>query len=222
MPLSNEPGEGFGYGIGLEWAGQIIERLEGKSFGTYVQEHIFDPLGVTDATFAVKKRPDLEARLVGLHAFADGTFTPIPYLAPLIDPEFESGGGGLFSSAKAYLTVLSAVLAGGVSPTTGKRILRTETVEQMFEPQTLDVPDQGMLSTGVFPTAMPEMSLEVPLFAGRRAWTLSHLTNLDETSTGRSPGSAEWYGLASLFWTIDRKKGVAAVVFSQTLPLGRK
>lgn len=220
MPLSGEPGEAWAYGMSMEWAGQIIERVSGMSFGAYVETSILAPLGVTDATFQIETRPELKARLAGLHAHTREGFMDIPYPEALTRPEYESGGGGMFASPRAYLSILSSVLNGGVSPTTGKRILKAETVDEMFVPQTLDVPDQGVLGTGELPTAKPAFSRPIPL-GHRKAWTLSHLTNLDEEG-GKSVGSGEWYGLANCYWTIDRSKGVAAIAFSNTLPFGRK
>lgn len=58
-------------------------------------------------------------------------------------------------------------------------------MDEMFLPQTLGVPDQGSLGTGELPTAMPAFSRPIPLPAGRKAWTLSHLTNLDEAPSGK-------------------------------------
>lgn len=220
MPLSTEPGEAWAYGMSMEWAGQVIERASGQSLGAYVEENILAPIGVTDATFQIETRPDLKARLAGLHAPTREGFMEIPYPEAPMKPEYESGGGGMFASPRAYLSILSAVLHGGVSPITGKRILKAETIHKMFVPQTLDVPDQGALCTGELPTAMPAFSNPIPLGA-RKAWTLSHLTNLDEEQ-GKSAGSGRWYGLANCYWTIDRSKGVAAIAFSNTLPFGRK
>lgn len=218
MPLSSEPGEAWAYGMSMEWAGHITERVSGLSLGEYIEKYILDPLGIKDATFQIETRDDLRARLAGLHAHTGEAFAEIPYPEPLMKPQYESGGGGMFASPRAYLAVLSAVLNGGVSPITGKRILKTETVDEMFLPQTLDVPDQGALGSGFLPTAMPAFSRPIPM-GSKKAWTLSHMTSLVEEH-GKAAGSGEWYGLANCYWTIDRQKGVAAIAFSNTLPFG--
>jgi CubicO group peptidase (beta-lactamase class C family) len=37
MPLVNEPGAKFEYGIGMDWAGILVERITGLSLGDYCQ-----------------------------------------------------------------------------------------------------------------------------------------------------------------------------------------
>ena len=64
LPLMFQPGEGWVYGGGLDWAGEIVGRLHGTTLGGYMQEHIFGPLGMDGTTFELDKRPDLKARLV--------------------------------------------------------------------------------------------------------------------------------------------------------------
>lgn len=161
-------------------------------------------------------------RLAGLQVHTGDGFAKFPFSEAFTRPEYESGGSGLFATPRAFLAVLGAVLAGGVSPRTGRRILKQETVDDMFVPQTLDVPDQGALATGELAAAMPTHTRRIPLLPGRKAWTLSHLTNLEQMPNGKSAGAGEWYGLANLYWTIDRRAGVAALAFSQTLPFGRR
>ena len=52
-PLAFSPGERWEYGIGIDWAGVIVETLSGKSLDVYFQEHIFAPLGMQDSFYKV-------------------------------------------------------------------------------------------------------------------------------------------------------------------------
>ncbi|MDA4809725.1 serine hydrolase, partial [Enterobacter hormaechei] len=51
IPLEFEPGVGWSYGLGIDWAGILVERVTGSTLGSYFQEHIFAPLGITSLTF---------------------------------------------------------------------------------------------------------------------------------------------------------------------------
>jgi CubicO group peptidase (beta-lactamase class C family) len=66
-PLVHEPGERFTYGVGIDWAGLLLERVTGMQLGAYIEKHIFEPLGVKDSTFDLDKRPDLAKRLTHLN-----------------------------------------------------------------------------------------------------------------------------------------------------------
>lgn len=37
MPLVNEPGSKYEYGIGMDWAGILVERISKQSLGDYCQ-----------------------------------------------------------------------------------------------------------------------------------------------------------------------------------------
>lgn len=223
IPLTFEPGRAFEYGISTDWLGKVIQRATGESLNSYFQEHIFAPLGITDAVLTLKDRPDLFDNLAGLYfRTEEKTYTEMPYHDLLKEPEEERGGEALWTTPRSYLRLLSSILNGGVSPHTGFRLLKPETLEDMFAPQTLHVRDQGALALeGVIPSAVPTTTLPIPQLPGqKKAWTLSHLTNLEELPNGRSAGSGEWYGICNLFWTVDREKGIAAVAFSQVFPFG--
>jgi hypothetical protein len=55
------------------------------------------------------------------------------------DKFFQSGGAGLFAKPKEYVKILAAILNEGTSPTTGKQILKPESVELFWENQ---IPNQ--------------------------------------------------------------------------------
>ncbi|KAK3066060.1 hypothetical protein LTS18_002071, partial [Coniosporium uncinatum] len=54
IPLIHEPGEGWAYGGGLDWAGVLVSRLSNDvTLEQYMQEHIFKPLGMESTTFHI-------------------------------------------------------------------------------------------------------------------------------------------------------------------------
>ena len=46
-PLKFKPGERYGYGCGPFVIGMVIEKVSGKTYAQFMQERIFDPLGMT-------------------------------------------------------------------------------------------------------------------------------------------------------------------------------
>lgn len=134
-PLVGEPGESWIYSTSLDWAGQLAERIEGKSLDSIFQEKIFKPLGIKKMTFDPSKVKD---QLAGMHQRdPSGTLKPREHAIQL-DPtkvEVQYGGAGLFANAAEYCQILVALLNDGVHPKTGGRILKKETVDLLFEPQ---------------------------------------------------------------------------------------
>ncbi|KAI8317076.1 hypothetical protein K4K59_011881 [Colletotrichum sp. SAR11_240] len=74
IPLLFEPGQGWAYGGGVEWAGIAVERLTRVKLGEYMKKNIFDPLGMTSTTFHPDKNPDIQKHLVETSTrISDGT-----------------------------------------------------------------------------------------------------------------------------------------------------
>src|SRR5882757_7826219 len=51
LPLIAQPGERWMYQVSGDVLGALIARVSGKSFGTFMRERIFDPLGMKDTSF---------------------------------------------------------------------------------------------------------------------------------------------------------------------------
>ena len=112
----------------------MVERLSGMRFGEFLETRIFQPLGMVDTGFSVK--PDNAARLSRQYApNNDGTLRRTdnrPGLANfdfLSPPKFESGGGGLTSTATDYMKFVQMHLNDG--ELNGVRILSEAAVAQM-------------------------------------------------------------------------------------------
>lgn len=85
LPKVARSGERFQYGTSIDWAGRVVEAATGLKLGAYFQEHIFAPLGVRDATFNIKSRPDMLRRLVPMSVYepAGGSYSQPPGATPL-------------------------------------------------------------------------------------------------------------------------------------------
>ena len=209
LPLLFDPGEGWTYGIGIDWVGKMVEAATGQRLGAHLEQAIFTPLGMADTAFRL--RDDMRARLASVHArAADGALAPIEFEVPQ-EPEFEMGGGGLYSTARDYLAFARMILNGGRH---GKdRILKAETVAEMARDQI------GPLSVTPMATAVPAATNDVDFFPGLPCgWGLSFLVNRKPTPQGRSAGGLAWAGLANTYYWIDHGRGTAGVFLTQIMP----
>ncbi len=129
LPLVFDPGEKWDYGINIDWVGKAVERVSGQRLGEYFSEHLFAPIGMKDTAF--KLTPERRGRLVGMHARGEhGALSPIAFEMPQ-EPEFEMGGGGLYSTAADYLAFQQIFLNQGRAD--GRQILQPETVRMMSQ-----------------------------------------------------------------------------------------
>ena len=124
LPLAFDPGETWMYGFSIDILGIVLEVLTGKSLGEYLKENIFDPLGMRDTGFFVPA--EKLSRVATLYHINDG-MKPDGRDYPTSGPDFESGGGGLFSTVPDYSRFAQMLLHGGTLD--GVRILGRKTVD---------------------------------------------------------------------------------------------
>jgi CubicO group peptidase (beta-lactamase class C family) len=207
-PLMFEPGTKWAYGGGIDYVGRMVEVAGGQDIAPYFRDHITGPLGMNDTAFAISDQQ--RARQAGLHVRgADGTLKPQPPEKP--SPSAPSGGGGIYSTAPDYLTLLRALLNGG--SLRGTTILRPETVALMSTNQI------GDIQAGILRTTNPALSNDVDFFPGvQMRWGLGHMINADPVADGRNAGSLTWAGLFNTFYWIDPAMRIAGVIMMQILP----
>jgi methyl acetate hydrolase len=209
MPLMFEPGERWAYGGGLDRVGRMVEIAGSQSLDRYFSDHITGPLGMNDTVFALNEKQ--RAREARLHVReANGKLLPKPQEKPSVAKVF-SGGGGIYSTAPDYLTLLRALLNGG--RLRGTDILRPETVALMSANQI------GNLEAGILKTTNPALSNDVDFFPGvHLRWGLGHMINVDPVPGGRKAGSLTWAGLFNTYYWIDPTMRIAGVIMMQILP----
>lgn len=139
LPLIDQPGAAFHYGVSDDVLGFLIARIEGTTLGAVMRQRVFDPLGMRDTGFVVP--PDKRHRRAALTGFdAAGRLTTLAEapggqaLAERPDSmTFEAGGGGLWSTADDYLAFARLFVGGGAVD--GVRVLRPETCALMMTNQ---------------------------------------------------------------------------------------
>jgi methyl acetate hydrolase len=210
-PLLFDPGERWFYGINIDWAGKMVEAASGKKLGQYMHDNILGPLGMDSTGFKITD--NMRKRLAKIHHRGpDGALQPDTALELPQEPEFEMGGGGLYSTAGDYLKFVRMMLNQGKSDK-GEAVLKPATVADMSKNA------MGESKVCLLKTAAPPFSNDAEFFPGMdKQWGLSFMINNEEAPTGRSPGSLAWAGLANTYFWIDQKKGVGGVYVTQVLP----
>jgi len=207
IPLLFDPGEAWEYSISIDWAGLAVEQASGLKLADYMQKNLFDPLGMGDTGFRIND--DQRARLAQLYGRTkDGSLAPFTREPPK-DPEFDGGGGGLFSTVRDYAKFARMILNKGTLD--GARVLKADTIALMSQNA------MGDVNVRRLPSVSPTLTNPVDFIDGMK-WGLTFLINPKPLATGRSAGSMAWAGLMNSYYWIDPKKQIAGVYATQILP----
>lgn len=209
VPLCFHPGTRWEYGIGIDWVGQLVEAASGLRLGDYFQRNITGPLGMDSTAFKISTA--MRTRLAGMHLRGDDGKLSVIDLGIVQDPEFESGGAGLYSTANDYLKFMRMILNAGRG--NGNQILKPETVDLMSRNA------MGALRVSKLPTQIPFLSRDMEFFPGvPKSWGLGFMINESAAPTGRSGGSLAWAGLTNTYFWIDPTLNIAGLAMMQSLP----
>jgi CubicO group peptidase (beta-lactamase class C family) len=127
LPLMHQPGTVWEYSRSTDVMGRLIEVLSGESLGHFLARRILAPLHMADTAFHVPAQH--HQRLAEAFAKDPETGLAVQLLEVREKPMFESGGGGLVSTAMDYARFLQMLLNGGTLD--GVRLLSRKTVEYM-------------------------------------------------------------------------------------------
>ena len=197
IPLFYQPGTQWVYSISVDVQGFMVERLSGMRFGEFLETRIFQPLGMVDTGFSVK--PESAARLSRQYApNNDGTLRRTdnrPGLANfdfLSPPKFESGGGGLTSTATDYMKFVQMHLNDGEM--NGVRILSEAAVAQMRANQ--------------LPKAVANIG---QLYPGNVFGLDFAIVEDSDSYQGASKGTHWWWGIAGSWFWIDPVENIGFI-----------
>ncbi len=128
-PLLFEPGTSYNYSLCHDVLAAIIEIASGKTFGQYLKDNIFDPLGMESTGFF--PTDEQLKRFAAQYRLENGEYKEIPIdCVYRLSKNYESGGAGLFSCVNDYVK-FSDALANHGTAANGYQVLRPETVELM-------------------------------------------------------------------------------------------
>ncbi len=212
MPLKFSPGDNWNYGVSTDVCGYLVQTLSGQRFDEYLQEHIFDPLGMVDTGFDVpaekidrfaanyERGPDRKLRLLDDPATSN-------YAQP---QTFYSGGGGLVSTAQDYHRFCQMVLNEGELD--GARLLGPKTIELM---RMNHLPDGQDLSERALGTFSETANDGVGFGLG-----FAMIVDLARTQNVGSIGEYYWGGAASTIFWIDPVEDMIVIFLTQFMPSG--
>lgn len=126
-PLLFEPGERFEYSLCHDVLAAVVEAASGKRFAKYMDEVIFQPLGMNNTGFHIEK----EVALAPQYASAGGKISQIPNKNFLVFTDnYDSGGAGAISCVEDYAKFARALALGGVAEN-GYRLIGEKSLEQI-------------------------------------------------------------------------------------------
>jgi len=206
LPLLVQPGQEYYYGLNTDVLGYLIEVISGMPLDKYLQQKIFEPLGMKDTYFFLPK--EKQSRLVELYTQGNnkiriqdslislnGTFSRDFPKTP--NGTYFSGGAGLASTAYDYALFGQMLLNGG--ELNGKRILSPNTIRLMTSNQIGDLLMWGDTNK-----------------TRRFGLGFGILTEYGERTMMIPAGSYGWDGMfASHYWTDPKSKMV--VVFMRNI-----
>lgn len=205
VPLFQDPGTEFRYGIHATIIGKLIEVWSGQPFEEYLQQNLLAPLGMTSTLFWAEGN-DAD-RLAQLYRPEAGELSPyaietVPWTQR---PVLVEGGVGLLSSVPDYVRFSQMVLDRGKIPGTEERILSEATAALIYE-------------NAVPEAAMPIGDSRYWLGSG---WSLGGFNVVLDPSTYAYPVSKStiwWDGSAGTRFFIDPIEGTVIVIMAQVSP----
>jgi len=205
-PMQYEPGAKWSYTqSGINAAGRIVEVVSGITFDAFLQQRLFDPLGMKDTTFYPTDAQ--RARLVTAYAKNKdtGALEPVPPRVDLGTRERPpQGNGGLFSTGPDYARFCQMLLGGGTLE--GRRYLSADAMKFLTTPQTGDLPT-GFFQNDTFGQ-----------HGKKYCWSLGTCilrTPHEGVAAMLSPGTFGHGGAWGTQARIDPAKGVAYVLMVQ-------
>ena len=128
MPLAYQPGTTWDYSHSTDILGRVIEVVAGKPLYAVMKERLFDPLGMNDTSFYVTDKSKQD-RIAEPFAKDRSIGNDADFFDPRIEQKWESGGGGLLSTAGDYARFALMLRNGGMLD--GKRYLSAKTIAYM-------------------------------------------------------------------------------------------
>lgn len=216
VPLVFEPGEGWCYGVSLDWAGIVVRRLhQNISLEDYLIQNVWKPVGLKAPfpTFHLSKEQNKgykERVQKGVRRREDGGLEDFEFWQGN-DEYDQPGGHGLVATAGDYLAVLSDL----VSPT--PKLLKPSTIAMMFEPQL----PEGSKAKEMLLELRPAWDLVSGPVPGESVnHGLGGLLIGEAKEIGQPGNILAWGGATNTVWWASRELGVAGFFGTQLDPFG--
>ena len=217
IPLANQPGKNFNYGLSLDIVAYLVEILGDQPFNEFLQERIFSPLQLNNISFFVspEKRPNVatmyaDKNNLPYHAAASAGKSSNSHDIIQINPSnrspidiygFARGGHGLVSTVNDYTRFAQMLLNRG----------KLENC-RILSPKTVDYMHVNHLPKRLLPLRMSDNS-------GRPGYGFGLgsrvLINPAESPVIGSLGEFGWAGIARTYYFVDPKEQLIGVIMAQ-------
>lgn len=195
IPLASQPGSCWQYSRATDVLGALLEVVSGQPLGLLLQERILGPLGMKDTAFSVPR--DQWHRVAEPFANDPDTGEPVTMLDAREVPKFESGGGGLLSTAADYIRFLQFMRNRGTLQ--GTRLVSRKTIEWMTSDHVGSIPVNGDL---LLPGYGFGLGFSVRLASGL-------------APQPGSPGQYFWSGIGGTSFLVDPAEDLFAMLLTQ-------
>ena len=222
VPLVYQPGERWVYSVAHDVQAYLVEVFSGMPFDEFCRTRIFEPLGMSDATFGVPKSvvsrytanyaprdpANPAAGLVQVETREGNPPAGAPNASPIAGgyaryTDIPFGGLSISSTAMDYALFGQMLVNGG--ELNGTRLLGTKTVE--------------LMTSNNLPPSIPGISLGAPGVGGASAtgYGLGVSVLLDPPRAGNlgSKGTFGWAGAASTWAILDPEEDLVLILMSQ-------
>ncbi len=218
IPLLFDPGAGFAYGYGIHWMQLLVQRATScGSFVKHMQEHVFDPLGLSSFTYQLRSVPrvwDRRLHMVRRVASADGADGRSTILA-----DADDYAQGLMCSVSDMGRALGALMA---QPS--MLLQRQEHLDLLFNGQF--APDsasraglRGNRENFGFVTG--KSGQDSGASPPKVNWGAAGLVAEETLPASALPaGTVAWEGMPNVLWAVNRERGLAAFFATQLVPVG--
>jgi CubicO group peptidase (beta-lactamase class C family) len=209
VPLRYDPGTQWCYSLATDVCGCLVEFISGVPFAQFLQERIFDPLGMTDTSFVVpEEKLDRLAANYGRRADKTLKLLDDPMNSLYANPNrFPSGGGGLASTTADYGRFCEMLRGGGQLE--GQRIIGGRTLKLMHRNHLPNGTDLGSIAMGSF----SETAYDGVGFG------LGFASTLDDVAAGTiGAGDYYWGGAASTIFWVDPVEDMFVIFMTQLMP----
>jgi CubicO group peptidase (beta-lactamase class C family) len=195
IPLAHQPGSCWQYGRSTDVLGALLEVVAGRALGSLLQERIFGPLGMKDTAFSVPR--EQWHRIAEPFANDPDSGNAVTMLDAREVPDFESGGGGLLSTAGDYIRFLQFMRNRGTLQ--GTRLVSRKTIEWMTADHLGTIPPNGDL---LLPGYGFGLGFSVRLASGL-------------APQPGSPGQYFWSGIGGTSFLVDPAEDLFAMLLTQ-------
>ncbi|HXE29732.1 MAG TPA: serine hydrolase domain-containing protein [Stellaceae bacterium] len=202
LPLIHQPGERWLYNTGSYILGVLIARASGQSFGEFLRERIFAPLGMKDTGFFV---PPQKLDRLSTSYFANDKTAALDLLDAAQDsqwsrpPAFEDGGAGLVTTIDDYLAFARVLLNQG----------------KHGETRLLSRPSVALMTTDQLTPAQKAASVFLADAWENRGWGVGVGIVTGRDNLAMTPGAYGWPGGYGTGWANDPAEEMIAILMTQ-------